>query len=1502
LSNHEGSYDVQQDSEWLKQTADKNGEAVAIGDLNGDGIPDLVFGFDAGVWYYIGTGNGKFEGLSSVRFKNLRGLSSIALGYVDGDTNLDIVVCNNDDNHQNLILYNDGWNDEENKIDFVEVDLPGSVVTSSVALGDMDGNGSLDIVMGNYNGNEVLFNDGVRGDFKVMKITETAKDKFDVNVTTSIVLGDLNNDDYLDIVIGYEATMDAVLLNNRNGSFTPPLYFGQYGSVTTTIALGDFDGDNFTDIVVGKNRQVNELFLNQGDGLFISESIQLPGANDDHTRELAVGDLNGDGVLEIVSAYLGSESYVTFFSSCPNGGAKPFAGSWCFSCPNYMGRPVFIGHELSSCFECLPDFLQEKGIGEQCSSDRCFLSERKLGSTECVRCGVGTYYDNQLQRAENDTASWEPERCVSCPAGTYVDSELDAIDKCFKCESGTAQSKTGQSNCLQCARGTFQPNRGGKTCDLCAKGGYCDKFDGCNGGFTACAAGTYNEEEGKNEASACIECPKGTFSTEVGATSKTVCEPCAKGSYGDKLGATNCALCKTGTFQKDQNKTECDECTEGKYADKTGLFECIPCPYRLSSFRGGDTCSVCAKNFYLNDTTVEEKEIFNYPTKYCLDCPSAVTCKVNTTLQTIKLPETYWRDSLDTSVLYSCDNVVCRGSLTEVSNRRLDSTESGRYCIEGHTGPRCQECTKKNHYFNLLETKCTKCPGYVFYMILLPSLLLIGVAWYFISRLPVVVKRLEQINIIFSTISAQAKIKILISFYQVVGNLGAVYGVKIDRKVKTWFRFLRIFSVNMEYIIPGACIGTMELRMLINAVWPFVVVFIGFLIIVLLAILKRRNKAKNTDDVDMKTEIWGRTLYFVIVFMYLVLPSISQGVFSALKCEAYTTNDQLEETNSYLTDDLSIFCKRQGDDDPEYARIYRLFLGFFILWPIFIPMVMLVLVWNVRDAVKSKRITPLAEAISFLWRDYSESFFYWEIIDLYRKIFLTGIILMVDSDEGATKVLRLLLAILVSVLYFGFLLRARPYKRSNDLDIAFVSHILLLSIFVVGISLQLCKDGDTCMRFVGNNITSVKMTLIAVGMTAIMLIISAMFLIVLAVNAITAPTIRLVSSGSKPNLEMSGNHEFHAFLSHIWSTGKDKTHTIVRKTQLLLPGVKIWLDVDNLGAMDQLETSVDASAVFLIFYSGGYFRSKNCRREIYAAVNFQKPIFIIYEGDDFVLDEARDECRKFCTEGFDVVGRVFAMTPILWLGGGGAHYAIEAVKMVSFSILRNLPFYCKRPGELAPGLKVQGELGAVEMSIPVDVFVCAGNVGSRRIVEEARSTIPKQSEYINILDGGSLLDIDETFEEENPLDKKQYLLLYLDEDIFLDDDEEVYEIVRKAIMMNIDIVTVHEQDSALGACAFETFFGQTPSELIEPPFALYKDIAVPLFPDPEYRKVSIRQVLMKLGAVEVGTENTSSAVHSAALLLKNSIRNASFRSFRGIVKSRSKKTNNSALPGINEDA
>ena len=58
--------------------------------------------------------------------------------------------------------------------------------------------------------------------------------------------------------------------------------------------------------------------------------------------------------------------------------------------------------------------------------------------------------------------------------------------------------------------------------------------------------------------------------------------------------------------------------------------------------------------------------------------------------------------------------------------------------------------------------------------------------------------------------------------------------------------------------------------------------------------------------------------------------------------------------------------------------------------------------------------------------------------------------------------------------------------------------------------------------------------------------------------------IRLQSTGDAPALSLGEGQKWHLFLSHIWSTGQDANATIKRQLCLLLPGVSIFLDVDDL--------------------------------------------------------------------------------------------------------------------------------------------------------------------------------------------------------------------------------------------------------------------------------------------------------------------------------------------------
>ena len=109
----------------------------------------------------------------------------------------------------------------------------------------------------------------------------------------------------------------------------------------------------------------------------------------------------------------------------------------------------------------------------------------------------------------------------------------------------------------------------------------------------------------------------------------------------------------------------------------------------------------------------------------------------------------------------------------------------------------------------------------------------------------------------------------------------------------------------------------------------------------------------------------------------------------------------------------------------------------------------------------------------------------------------------------------------------------------------------------------------------------------------------------------------------------------------IWGTGQDQCATIKRQLSLLMPGVSIFLDVDDLESIDALEEYIDGSQavlgvrllwerdsqkqiisyvqlmwrsqVIMIFVSQGYFKSGNCLREARASVAKSKPLSLVYD-------------------------------------------------------------------------------------------------------------------------------------------------------------------------------------------------------------------------------------------------------------------------------------------------
>ena len=1439
-------------------------QVVISGDFTGDNKTDIIIGNKYGEPNLLlqNNGFGEFEKIELGGREN--SAWAIAFGDFDNNGRMDIVIANNW-GQDNTIMLNQGDGSFGE-----ELPLPGGAHnTISIAVADLNNDGRMDIVIGNFlQKNQILLNKGngsfgiplsdvqflqedisCTSDIRVADVNDDGHvdiiigDYFGLNrvlflkngtfskhadlpgkyVTETIAVADLDADGAIDIIVGNRGESNQILWNDGNGNFVKSQQLDTRSTTckTTSIIVADIDGNGLADIIVGNDGEANEILFNNGNRSFRQERIpgsHIPGSSS-NTASIAVGDVDGDGFIDfIIGNYGGIGNQLILYDPCPNGGARIHGGSWCFGCPTFMGRPMSNGEELSICRECIPDYIQEPGHGERCDNESCPFGFRELGIDTCNKCEPGTSYNKSLTRSEFVRSSWDQPRCETCPEGTRSDGDFPY--ECFECDRGTYKNFTGKGDCVVCEPGKFQPKRRQTKCKLCEAGGYCNSVDSENGGFTPCDPGFYNNKTGQSNEDACLPCDPGYFSVD----------------------------------------------------SQRGAKECAECIFGLNSTSGSEACSFCGDGFYLAADPVPKSALSHNPSKYCKECPSNAICISNTSIQTLSINPGFWRDSNKTSKLYRCpDTNLCEGSAASNLYKCSINTEmcevsavfgESPYCKSGFKGPLCQSCENANEYFRDSRDTCERCPPVSTFILtlILVITLIIGIA--FLVR--IAVRSMPMIGTRISSFNLRAKLKIIISFYQVVSSLEVVYGVEVHSSLKDLFNFFDAFDLDLldYFYYPISCTGSMAMRLVFYGIWPYV--FIIFSISILLLVRKIFRQPDNTKLKKPSLLV----VQFTIIVLYFVLPMVSQRIFEAKKCRAFQTEDGADGTaaksNSYLVAEMDIECRQ---DDPQFARLGTLFWVFFVIWPIFTPLLIGFVLKIISKSVRANSPTRLADSCRFLWEDYTNSMICWDVVDTFRKIVLTGVIMLIDTEEGSNKLVRLIVASIISSIYLGILATARPYKQDDNLYLAIISNIMLTCCFGIGIILKLCNGDDdddpdgNCVSLIGSFSNSFRVSIVVVVFTIGMLVITILALVLIARNLIKAPIVRLVRTGYPPIMEMPKHCAYHVFMSHMWATGQAKTHAIARKLQLFLPQLRLWLDVDQLQEMTDLENSVSESTVFILFYSEGYFRSKNCRRELYAAVSEDKPMIVIYEGDDSVIEELKLECVSNCTlepGSAYILEHMFQNEPIRWLDQGA--FSAVSIKMIYTCLLANLPHYEKPDNKhiLEGGLSVPGEFHQLPLHNSLTIIVCDGNEGALQVAQELKDIpLPQNDIRIETVSNDTVLEaLSSSFEEDDeglisqgllkPSNQKSAFLLYLNKDTFLYDNGTLKNILKSATKSKIDIILVHEIDVSNGGSDFGLFFKQTPYELIDSPYELYNEIAIPLYSTAEFRAISLFQILRRI--------------------------------------------------------
>src|ERR1700722_7932922 len=277
--------------------------SIAAGDLNGDGILDLVeassfspapTGIGTGV-AMLGNGDGTFQ---APVIWSTSAVSSVALGDFNSDGKLDLVETNPtpcNGNHSVLLGKGDGTFE-------APVSYSAGTTPQTVVVADLNGDGKLDLVIGNHNSANVSVLLGV-GDGTF----QPAVDYNTPNTGTpdSIAVGDFDGDGNLDLAVaisGINASEVAILRGNGNGTFqsyfTIPIGFHSSGPLS--IVAADFDGDGKPDLAITDGNSLSVL-LGSGNSAFQTPFTYLVGPGNSIAGMVAVADFNGDGKPDLAA-------------------------------------------------------------------------------------------------------------------------------------------------------------------------------------------------------------------------------------------------------------------------------------------------------------------------------------------------------------------------------------------------------------------------------------------------------------------------------------------------------------------------------------------------------------------------------------------------------------------------------------------------------------------------------------------------------------------------------------------------------------------------------------------------------------------------------------------------------------------------------------------------------------------------------------------------------------------------------------------------------------------------------------------------------------------------------------------------------------------------------------------------------------------------------------------------------------------------------------------------
>ncbi len=292
--------------------------SIAIGDIDGDGLPDLAIANlnDSTVSVLRNTStSGNVSFATQVTFSTGRNPFSVAIGDIDGDGLPDLAVANFSANTVSVLR---NTSTRGNVSFATEQSFLSGSEPHSVVIGDIDGDGKLDLAIANDLSNTVAV---LRNISTVGVVSFATRQTFSTDTTPqSVAIGDIDGDGKLDLATANGGSSTVSVLKNTstsgNVSFAAQQSFST-GSGSFSVAMGDLNADGLPDLAItNTNDNTVSILKNTSNSSSISFATQENFFTGNLPFSVAMGDMDGDGLPDLAIANTNDNTALVLRSLC----------------------------------------------------------------------------------------------------------------------------------------------------------------------------------------------------------------------------------------------------------------------------------------------------------------------------------------------------------------------------------------------------------------------------------------------------------------------------------------------------------------------------------------------------------------------------------------------------------------------------------------------------------------------------------------------------------------------------------------------------------------------------------------------------------------------------------------------------------------------------------------------------------------------------------------------------------------------------------------------------------------------------------------------------------------------------------------------------------------------------------------------------------------------------------------------------------------------------------